>query len=110
MKSIKLYTFKEKRPDNEAVITYFTSDYMGFCEVRVGKVEYFWDDENGSSVSYSGEESSEEISSLHKNGYKLFYSVDGVTGLEESDDHWVDCAAMYDEELEDTSDYPSGGR
>ena len=96
MKELKLYTFKEKWPQHDDYIIYFTNGNYGSCSVRFGEVEYYWINEDGQTISYNGEDKSDP----DLNGYWLEFSVDNITGLHEFDDNWAKVEDFYSEPLE----------
>lgn len=108
MKNITLHTFKEKRPDDGAIIIWFASDHAGFCSIRTGTVEYYWEDDEGTSVQYDAE--TDCALDMAEQGYTLTYSIDNETGFEDDTDNWIVIEDGYNEELDDISHLPSFGR
>jgi|TARA_R110000765_G_scaffold89285_1_gene170456 hypothetical protein len=91
MKTITLHSFEEKRPPHDALIAWFCVDSMGFCGIKCGDVEYFWDDKEGNSISYDADD---DLADMTEQGYFLNFTVNDEY-VEHPTDYWIEAVEAY---------------
>lgn len=88
--SITFKKYPEEVPRHDSSIFFLYNGFNGLQE-GFAKTEYTWDDDCGSQVTYSEEETEEEKRELIDDGYNLIYSFFPDDGYPTPFNHFLWC-------------------
>jgi hypothetical protein len=93
MKSITIKKFTEEKPKHGDYVMWFPDSIYGSGTMRVGAVEYHWDNGDGSSIVYN--DGDKEPESINGEKWLLNFHIDGMV-VDQEDCYWVKTCEFFD--------------